>query len=113
MTRRTGPAGKTRICPHCKATILESAPVCPACRHHLRFGAAGAGAEAAPGEIALRVEGTVTHPVDQPVREYSVVIALRNAQGEEIARKVVSVGALSPGETLAVDLAFETFAAKD
>ncbi len=34
---RPPPAGKTRACPHCKATILESASVCPACRHYLRF----------------------------------------------------------------------------
>jgi predicted amidophosphoribosyltransferase len=29
--------GKSRQCPHCKATILDSASVCPGCRHHLRF----------------------------------------------------------------------------
>jgi len=30
-------AGKTRTCPHCKATILESLSICPGCLHHLRF----------------------------------------------------------------------------
>ena len=35
----------TRVCPHCKATILASAAVCPSCRHHLRFD---------PAEAALR-----------------------------------------------------------
>jgi len=35
-----GSVGKTRSCPHCKATILESALICPQCRHHLQFGAA-------------------------------------------------------------------------
>ena len=34
--------GRTRVCPHCKATILESAAVCPQCKHHLRFGVAAA-----------------------------------------------------------------------
>jgi len=34
---RPGTAGATRVCPHCKATILESASVCPACRGHLRY----------------------------------------------------------------------------
>ena len=37
---RTGAVGRTRVCPHCKATILESAAVCPQCQHHLRFGVA-------------------------------------------------------------------------
>lgn len=113
MNRRAGMAGKTRTCPHCKATILESAPVCPACRHHLRFGAAAAGAEAAPGEVAFRVEGSVSHPPGLPPREYSVVVALRNARGEEVARKVVGVGALEPGETLSLDVSLEVFKAGD
>ena len=34
---RPGTAGATRACPHCKAIILESATVCPACRGHLRY----------------------------------------------------------------------------
>ena len=34
-----GDPGATRKCPHCRETILESAMVCPACRHHLRYGA--------------------------------------------------------------------------
>jgi hypothetical protein len=113
MVRRTGTAGKTRTCPHCKATILESAPVCPACRHHLRFGAAGAAAEAAPGEVAFRIQGTVSHPGAEPTREYSVVVALRNSRGEEIARKVVGVGALEAGESLALDVSIETFGSRD
>ena len=41
---RPGTAGATRTCPHCKATILESASVCPACRGHLRFDEAAAAA---------------------------------------------------------------------
>lgn len=113
MKGRTGTAGKTRTCPHCKATILESAPVCPACRHHLRFGVAGVGAEAAPGEVAFRVEGSFTHPAGEPPREYSVVVALRNARGEEIARRVVGVGALEAGETLALDVSLELFGTRD
>ena len=43
---RQGSPGATRNCPHCKATILDSASVCPACRGHLRFDPA-AGAERA------------------------------------------------------------------
>jgi hypothetical protein len=30
--------------------------------------------------------------------EYCVVVAIANAQGEQIARQVVGVGALQPGE---------------
>ena len=44
---RPGTAGATRDCPHCKATILDSAAVCPACRGHLRFDSAAAAATAA------------------------------------------------------------------
>ena len=36
---RPGSPGATRECPHCRETILESAAVCPACRHYLRFDA--------------------------------------------------------------------------
>lgn len=107
MKGRTGTAGKTRVCPHCKATILESAPVCPACRHHLRFGASGAGTDVAAGEVAFRLEGSVSHPLGQPPREYTVVVALRNARGEEIARKVVGVGALESGDALSLDVSLE------
>jgi hypothetical protein len=44
LPKRSAPAsstvGRTRVCPHCKATILESAAICPQCKHHLQFGAA-------------------------------------------------------------------------
>jgi hypothetical protein len=102
-----GTVGRTRVCPHCKATILESAPVCPQCRHHLRF----VGAAAPPpseGFSALRVEGTVRHPASGGDWEYSVVLAIRNERGEEVSRQVVGVGALRPSEsrtfTLSVDV---------
>ena len=32
-------AGESRLCPHCKATILKTSVACPMCRHVLRFGA--------------------------------------------------------------------------
>ena len=106
--RFAGTVGRTRVCPHCKATILESAPICPQCRHHLRF----VGAEALPkpeGFSALRVEGTVQHPERGGDWEYSVVLSIRNERGEEISRQVVGVGALRPTEartfTLAVEVA--------
>jgi hypothetical protein len=103
--RSTGATGRTRVCPHCKATILESAPVCPQCRHHLRFGAAGAAAQApAEGFSALRVEGSVEHPPRGGDWEYSVVVTIRNDRGEELSRQVVGVGALRPSESRSFSL---------
>ena len=54
--------GRTRTCPHCKATILDSASVCPVCQHHLRFNPAGHPATA-PAFSAFRVEGVIA-PLD-------------------------------------------------
>jgi hypothetical protein len=101
-------AGKTRTCPHCKATILESAAICPACQHHLRFDK-GAEERARPDSVPLRVEGTIRQPAAGPVAEYSVVVSIRNEQGQEIARKVVGVGALQPSEARSFSLSVEVF----
>jgi len=105
--RASGSAGRTRICPHCKATILESAPVCPQCRHHLRFGAAGVAASKAEGFTALKVEGTIEHPQNGADWEYSVVLSIRNERGEEVSRQVVGVGALRQAESRTFTLAVE------
>lgn len=103
--------GKTRICPHCKATILESASVCPACRHHLRFDPkAIVERRMQPAFSPLRVEGTFRHPPSGEPWEYSVVISIRNDRGEEIDRKVVGVGALQPNESRTVTLSVDVFA---
>jgi hypothetical protein len=90
--------GRTRTCPHCKSTILESADVCPACHHHLRFGADRRSASA-PTRSAFRVEGVIANQEQSSVWEYTVVVALLDAQGAEIAREVVHVGALAPSES--------------
>jgi hypothetical protein len=106
--RAAGSVGRTRVCPHCKATILESALVCPQCKHHLHFVPAGRPAPKEEGFSALRVEGTVEHPERGSDWEYSVVLSIRNERGEELSRQVVGVGALRAGEartfTLAVDV---------
>jgi len=95
---RQGAAGATRICPHCKATVLVSANICPGCQHHLRFNAA-AGTEAEPERIpALRVAGTIQNPDAHGQCEYCVVVSVSNERGEKVARQVVNVGALQPGE---------------
>lgn len=103
---RSGTPGATRVCPHCKATILESAAVCPACRHHLRFEEAPA--PAARGRITpLSVEGTLRGPDGDAAWEYTVVVAIRNERGEEIARHVVGVGALFGEELRTFSLSVE------
>lgn len=96
---RPSEAGATRTCPHCKATILESAAVCPACRGHLRFDSAAAAATAATSTkfSPLQVEGTIQAPEDGAY-EYTMVLTIRNERGEEINRQLVGVGAVFPGE---------------
>ena len=89
--------GKTRACPHCKATILESLSICPGCLHHLRFDQEAAKRQVAASS-ALRVEGIIQHPPREEPWEYFVVIAVRNDRGEEVARQVVGVGALQGTE---------------
>jgi hypothetical protein len=111
MNSRVAAPGKTRICPHCKATILESASVCPGCHHHLRFDPnAIVESRAQPTFSALRVEGAFRNPEGVDSWEYSVVVSIRNDRGEEVARKVVGVGALDPRETRTVTLSVDVFA---
>ena len=105
-TANPGSAGATRTCPHCRETILESAGVCPACRHKLRF-SEPAQAIAAPASIPLRVEGSFRNPVDSGAWEYSMVLTIRNERGEEIARKLVGVGAMKPDEQRTFTLSVE------
>jgi hypothetical protein len=103
----TGSVGRTRTCPHCKATILESAVVCPQCRHHLKFGVAAASVAKPEGFTALRVEGSIEHPQRGGDWEYSVVLTICNERGEELSRQVVGVGALRPSESRRFSLAVE------
>lgn len=109
MNRRAEAVGKTRSCPHCRATILESAAVCPACRHHLRFERRSNREVQQPGQVALKVSGQFSRRAAEGPGEYSVVVVIRDAQGTEIARKVIGVGGLAPGEERSVDLTVEVF----
>jgi hypothetical protein len=102
-------AGKTRACPHCKATILESAGICPACLHHLRFDP-GQKSGPAPGIPAFRVEGAIKNSESVGRWEYAVVVAIRDAQGAEVSRHVVNVGALAPQEQRRFAVSVEVFA---
>ena len=104
---RESVAGATRNCPHCRATILESAVRCPKCQHHLRFDS-GAAARAARTSTPLRVEGILRHADGGDAWEYSILLTIRNERGEEVARQVMGVGALAAGDertfTLSVEL---------
>jgi len=105
-TPRPGTPGATRTCPHCKTIILESASVCPACKHHLRFDEAtiaGAKTKISP----LHVEGTISPPPGEAAWEYSMVLSIKNERGEEIARQVIGVGALYSDEQRTFTLAVE------
>ena len=108
---RPGSPGAIRECPHCRETILESAAVCPVCRHHLRFGA-GADASQAPALTPLRVEGSIRHPADGEPWEYTVVVSIHNDRGEEIARKLIGVGGMNPNEQRTFTLSVEAVSAK-
>ncbi len=108
---RPGTAGSTRLCPHCRETILESAGVCPACRKFLRFDGA-ADDEPAAALTPLSIEGSIRHPADGEAWEYTVVVAIRNDRGEETARKLIGVGALQPNEQRTFTLSVEVVSAK-
>lgn len=101
-----GPPGKSRTCPHCRATILQSASICPVCGHSLRFDPHGA-QRARSGQTALRVEGTIHHRLAGEPWEYSVVLSIRNERGVEITRQVVGVGALQTNEQRTFTLTVE------
>jgi len=106
-----GTPGATRHCPHCRETILESSTVCPACGHYLRYGAR---AEVAPEPVVtpLRIEGCIRHPADGEPWEYTVVVSIWNDRGEEIARKLIGVGAMNPDEQRTFTLSVEAVSAK-
>ena len=108
---RPGSAGATRECPHCRETILESAGVCPACRHYLRFDA-GADASQAPALTPLRIEGSIRHPADGEPWEYTVIVSIHNDGGEEIAHKLIGVGAMNQNEQRTFTLSVEAVSAK-
>jgi hypothetical protein len=108
---RPGSPGATRQCPHCRVTILASAGVCPECRRFLRFDA-GADAPREPALTPLRIEGSIRHPADGEPWEYTVVVSIGNDRGEEIAHKIVGVGAMNPNEQRTFILSVEAVPAK-
>ncbi len=107
-TTSVGAPGKARLCPHCKATILQSATICPACDHSLRFDSKRT-RRAPPSFSPLRVEGTIKHPEAGEAWEYSIALSILDSQGKEITRQIVSVGVLNPDEQRTFKLAVEVF----
>jgi hypothetical protein len=105
---RAGAVGATRTCPHCRQTILESAGICPACHHHLRFVPGEEGR--APSTVSpLRVEGTIRHPREGEAWEYSIVVSVRDEKGKEIARHVTGVGVMRANDERTFSLSVELF----
>lgn len=104
MSARPGAAGATRACPHCRTVILESAAVCPSCRHYLRFDDKAGAVEVTR---ALQVEGEIRHPLEGGAWEYSVVLTIRDDEGNEVSHQVVGVGAIHPGDARTFTLAVE------
>ena len=102
-----GTAGATRTCPHCRETILESAAICPACNHKLRYGGPSTELTAPAALTPLKVEGSFRNPADSGAWEYSMVLTIRNERGEEIGRHVAGVGAIFPGESRSFDVSVE------
>ena len=92
-------AGAAWNCPHCGERILRSAATCPACRRYLRFEAVAGGRPSRSPVCPLSVDGSIRHPGNEEPWEYSVMVEVHDEQGEMIARRLVQVGALKPGES--------------
>jgi hypothetical protein len=100
---RAGAPGATRVCPHCRQTILESATICPACRHHLKF-VPGQKPQAPASTSVLKVEGSVEHPRDGESWEYSILVTVLDESGAEISRHIAGVGVMRASERRAFTL---------
>jgi len=109
---RAGEPGATRQCPHCRETILESAVVCPSCRHYLRYGTGVDAALTPPALTPLCIEGSIRHPPGGDAWEYTVVVSIKNDRGVEIGRKLIGVGAMNANETRTFTLSVEAVTAK-
>lgn len=55
----------------------------------------------------LSVDGRICHPGNEPAWEYSVLVEVQDERGEMVARRVVGVGALKPGESRTFTLRVE------
>jgi len=107
MFNRVPTAGESRICPHCKATILKSAASCPLCRHNLRLVSFASEPFARSNTCPLLVEGTLEHSGEGEPLEYSLFVEIRNEQGKLLAREIIGVGALDQTEKRVFSLRVE------
>jgi hypothetical protein len=101
--------GEAWSCPHCGEHILRSAATCPACLRHLRFDAVNLERPARASACPLTVDGTIRHPGKEAAWEYSVVIEIRDEHAGNVARRVIGVGALRPGESRRFTVRVEVF----
>ena len=62
---------------------------------------------------SLRVEGAIRNPAEGGAWEYSMVLTIRNERGEDIARRIVGVGAMQPEEQRTFTLSVEMVPAGD
>ena len=99
-----GVTGESWKCPHCGEQILRSAVICPACQRRLHVNALATPHSAPITASPLNVEGTIRHPGTEAAWEYSVLVEVQDQEGEVLARRVVGVGALQPGEARVVRL---------
>jgi hypothetical protein len=53
------------------------------------------------------VEGSIRHPNAGEAWEYAVMVSITNDRGEEVARQIVGVGAIPPGEQRKFTVAVE------
>jgi hypothetical protein len=104
--------GATRTCPHCKSTVLASASICPGCQHHLRFSAGEPVRAPAVSDLAMQVEASIRRRQSEPACEYCVTLLVADAQGKQLARHIVNVGALAPAEGRTFKLAVELIPAR-
>jgi hypothetical protein len=105
--RALGHPGATRSCPHCRATILESAAVCPGCKHHLRFDKDAKAGGAPAARTAWKVEGTLDAARTDAATEYTILVIVRNERNEEVGRQVVNVGSIQGSERRTFELSIE------
>jgi hypothetical protein len=94
-----GATGETWNCPHCGEQILRSAASCPACQRRLRFGAVTRSPSPQNTVCPLSIDGVIRHPGSHGAWEYSVLVEVHDPKGEKLARRVVALGAIPPGET--------------
>lgn len=97
--------GEAWNCPHCGQRILRTSVNCPACQRRLRFDTGTA--TQATAICPLRVEGTIHHSPGENPWEYSVLVQVRDAQGAVVAKHVVGIGAIQPGDARTFTLQVE------